>query len=90
MKDSECLQQPWLEEKDEWFSNLFANAYTSGFVARTRLGNSGPMRGFIDQFVKETGMDREKLGTLLKAMKESQKRNRFKTTSKQGVPTTER
>jgi len=66
------LRRPWSEEKDDWFTAIYQNVYTTRLCfPRRRLDYSDRMRRVVDEFVKETGMpedDSEKLdGALLMA-----------------------
>src|SRR6266545_8330290 len=46
------LQQPWLEEKEEWFAKLYGKVYTTGFcfAGRTRPEYSAIMHSLIVTF----------------------------------------
>ena len=78
------LRKPWCEEKNKWFTSIYLETLSSGlcFNSESRLECTQQMRGMIDEFIKETGMESEdskKLETtLLKAEKKSRKGSLFR------------
>jgi len=74
------LRRPWSEEKEIWFSAIYQNVYISRlcFSPKSQLEYSESMRIVVDEFVKETSMqkeDSEKLNqVLLNAEKKLQRR----------------
>ena len=77
-----CLEEPWCKEKEKWFVSIYSETFSSRvcFSPKTRLEYNQKMRGMIDEFIKETDMDKEdseKLeATLLKAEKKVRKGGR--------------
>jgi len=63
------LRKPWSEGKDDWFTAIYQNVYTTRLCfPRRRLDYSDKMRGLISKFVKETDMPKdesEKLDSVL-------------------------
>ena len=76
-----CRQEPWSEEKDIWFANIYRETYASKlcFGTQSRLDFTEKMRGTIHQLIDEAGMKEEdsmKLeATLVKAEKRFRKSN---------------
>jgi len=52
------LQQPWREEKVNWFSNIYQSVSSTGFLSfsRDRLEYSATIRILIAEYVKEKGL----------------------------------
>ena len=74
------LRKPWREEKEKWFANIYSETITSGlcFSSRNQLDYTERMRSMIQDFIKETGVDSEKINaTLLKAEKKLRKGRLF-------------
>jgi GTPase SAR1 family protein len=77
------LRKPWCEEKNKWFASIYLETLSSGLCVTSegRLEWTQQMRGMINEFIKETGMegdDCKKLETtLLKAEKKSRRKGSF-------------
>ena len=73
------LRRPWCEEKNKWFASIYSETLSSGlcFNTRSRMEYNERMRGMINEFVEETGMEKEDSkqldDTLLRAEKKSRK-----------------
>ena len=85
------LRRPWSEEKDDWFTAIYQNVYTTRLCfPRSRLDYSDKMQRLINEFVEETDMekdDSEKLEVVLltaenKWRKRKQKLSKYISTSK--------
>jgi len=77
------LPNPWSEEKEKWFANIYSETFSSRlcFSPRSRLDYAEKMQGMIHEFIKETGMkeeDSKKMNaTLLNAEKKLRKGRLF-------------
>jgi len=75
-----CLQKPWSEEKEKWFAAIYLKVYKSVlcFVTRSRLDYSTQMQGIVDEFIRETDMNREDAEKLRATLMNAEKKFRRK------------